>query len=108
MKVKFANGVVKQCSAPTEQKRFNFMNGETVNAGWILILRLFGEITSAELDELFTEDNMASLEFLTETESGEDKTLFTLKDYCKVSSSTIRHAEDEITAFSEIQLTKGV
>ena len=103
MKVKFANGVVKECAAPTEQKAFK----AGIGVGWILLLRLIGETTSTELDNLLTEDNISPLEFITETEDGKDKTIFTLSGYNKVTSSTIRYAEGENTV-SEIQLTKGM
>lgn len=105
MKVKFANGVVKGCNAPTEQKIFRTASGEN---GWILQLRLIGEITSTELDEILTNENIKSLEFLSETESGEDKTIFTLDGYEKITSSTIRHAEDTTSTSVDIQLTKGL
>ena len=104
MKVKFANGIVKSCAAPTEQKVFKSGMG----AGWILILKIVGEITSTELDSVITAENIASLDFLPETDNGEDKTLFTLSGYEKVTSSTIRHAEDITTTYAEIQLTKGI
>ncbi len=104
MKVKFANGVVKECSAPTEQKAFRTVGGN----GWILNLRLIGGITSAELDELITTENIASLEFLSVPEDGEAKTIFTLDGYEKITSSTIRHAEDTASTSVDIQLTKGL
>lgn len=105
MKVKFTNGVVRECTSPTEQKVFKTNNGDT---GWILHLRLIGEITSGELDELITVENISNLEFLTTTESGEDKLAFTLDGYEKITSSTIRHAEDTASTSAEIQLTKGL
>ena len=106
MKVKFANGVVRECSAPTEQKMFKNNNGVLVGVGWVLMLRLTGVITSTEVDNILTEDNVSSLEFLTETEAGEDKKLFNLDGYNKITSSTMRHSED--TTIAEIQITKGV
>lgn len=106
MKVKFANGVVKECAAPTEQKVFRTASGEN---GWILHLRLMGAITSAELDELITAENIAPLEFLIEDEeSTEDKVAFTLDGYNKITSSTIRHAEESASTSAEIQMTKGL
>ena len=105
MKIKFANGVVKECASPTEQKVFKANSGVD---GWILHLRLIGEITSGELDELMTVENISPLEFLTTTESKEDKTAFTLDGYEKITSSTIRHAEDTASTFAEIQMTKGL
>ena len=108
MKVKFANGVVKECQAPTEQKIFRNNNGEPTGVGWMLLLRLTGVITSTDLDNIVTDENIASLEFLSENENGEDITLFTLDGYKKITSSTIRHAEDTNSTHAEIQLTKGV
>jgi hypothetical protein len=105
MKVKFANGVVKNCIAPTEQKVFKTVGG---TSGWILNLRLIGKFTSTELDNLIALENIVSLEFLSETENGEDKLLFTLDGYEKVTSSVIRHAEDIASTTVEIQLTKGL
>ena len=105
MKVKFANGVVKECASPTEQKVFKTNNG---GSGWILNLRLIGGITSAELDEILTIENISPLAFVSETENGEERLLFTLDGYDKITSSTIRHAEDTTATSAEIQLTKGL
>ena len=105
MKVKFANGVVRECNAPTEQKVFRTASGEQ---GWILQLKLTGEITSTDIDALITTENIGHLEFLTTTENGEEKKIFELDGYNKVTSSTIRHAEDITTTSVEIQLTKGI
>ena len=104
MKVKFSNGVVKDCTSPTEQKVYK----AGASSGWLLILRLIGGITSSDLDALLTEDNIKSLDFLSEKEDGEIKTLFTLSDYSKVTSAIIRHDENTSDAYAEIQLTKGV
>ena len=108
MKVKFANGVVKECTAPTEQKIFKTVGGETVGMGWVLILKLTGNITSSEIDEILTPENVGSLEFSAETESGEDTELFSLDGYNKITSSTIRHSEDTAATYAEIQMSKGV
>ena len=105
MKVKFANGVVKGCSSPTEQKIFKSNSGVS---GWALSLRLIGKITSTELDEILTVENIASLEFLTEDENGENKTIFTLNGYDKITSSIIRHAEETTSTTVDIQVSKGV
>lgn len=105
MKVKFANGVTKKCASPTEQKIFRGNNGED---GWVLHLRLMGGITSEELDELLTTENITTLEFSAMTDTEEDKLAFTLDGYNKITSSTIRHAEDIESTTAEIQLTKGL
>ena len=108
MKVKFANGVVKECTAPMEQKIFKTLEGKTVGTGWVLVLRLTGNITSTELDGALTPDSSSTLEFLTTNDKGEDTALFTLEGYNTVTSSTIRHAEDPKAAYTEIQMSKGV
>ncbi len=108
MKVKFASGAVKECTAPTEQKVFKTVGGETVGIGWVLILKLMGNITSTEFDTVVNTEGVSSLEFLKENEKGEDEILFTLEGYNKITSSTIRHAEDTTATYVEIQMSKGV
>lgn len=108
MKVKFANGVIKECSAPTEQKLFKSITEKTVGIGWMLHLKLIGLMTSTELDDLMSEENIKSLEFLFETENGEAVTLFKLDGYEKVSSSVIRYSEDTKTTHAEMQLSRGI
>lgn len=108
MKVKFANGTVKSCAAPTEQKLFKTTDGVTLGAGWILILRLTGSITSTELDALLTSENVGALEFLSDGSDGGAETLFTLNGYEKVTSSTIRHSENVENTYAEIQISRGI
>ena len=100
MKVKFKDETVKSCTAPTEQKLFRGDN----TAGWALMFSLMGEITSSELDELLTGENVSELTFLKDT--GAEIT--TADGYDRISSCTIRHAEDPQDTRAEIQLTKGV
>ena len=100
MKVEFKDETVKSCTAPTEQKVFRGDNG----AGWILLLTLTGEITSGELDELLTAENISELTFM--TDAGVEIT--EADGYSKVSSCTIRHAENPQDTRCEIQMTKGV
>ena len=108
MKVKFKNGVVKSCTAPTEQKVFRNVDGVMVGVGWLLNFRIAGGMTSDEVDNVLTLDNITSLEFLAETENGEDKTIFVLDGYDKITSSVIRHTEDTTSTSVEIQLSKGL
>ena len=108
MKVKFANGVVKNCNAPTEQKIFRTVDGQTAGVGWMLILRLDGCITSDELDEALNPESISCLDFTTENEEGEIKEQFKLIGYNKITATTIRYAEDNDSAFAEIQMSKGV
>lgn len=113
MKAQFKDGTIKSCSAPTEQKVFKNKKDElgntvTVASGWIMIFNLSGGMTSDEADRILTEDNISKLVFLTENESGEDVELFELSGYTKISSTTIRHAEDDSASYTEIQLTKDL
>lgn len=104
MKVKLANGVVIRCTAPTEQKVFK----QTGENGWVLSLRLVGDITSAILDELLTIENFETLDFLSETEDGGEKNIFSLCGYDKITSSVIRYSEDITATSADIQLSKGI
>ena len=105
MKVKFKDGTIKKCSSPIEQKVFR----AGTSAGWILMLKLLGETTSSELDGIMIPENISELEFITTTEDyGIDEALFTLSGYEKITSSSIRYAEDMASTITEIQLTKGI
>lgn len=108
MKIKFANGVVKECSSPTEQKIFKNVSEKTIGVGWLLHFKLIGLITSTELDGLLSENNISSLEFFVEGENGERITLFKLDGYDKATSSVIRYSEDTKMTQVEVQLSKGV
>jgi hypothetical protein len=108
VKIRFGNGVVNVCSAPIEQKLFQQNGGTKSAVGWLLTLRVFGEMTSSELDDLLAEKNIKSLEFLTENEAGEDKVIFTLTNYINVTSSVIHHSDNTTETYAEIQLLKGV
>lgn len=114
MKVKFKDGTVKTCSAPTEQKIFKNVRddaGNTVSTGygWLSIFKISGCMTSDEADHILTTENIGKLEFLAENiETGELVKLFEINGYSKISATTIRHAEDETESYTEIQLSKGV
>ena len=100
MKVKFANGVVKTCTAPTEQKIFKIVSEK--DSSWLLNFRLTENVTSSEMDLLVTNDNIETLEFT--DDSG--NMLFMLSGYEKVTSAIIRHSDSADTASVEIQLSK--
>lgn len=104
MKVKFGNGITRECAPPLEQKLFRHTDGVPVSAGWILLLKLTGGITSAEIDSILTADNTEVLEFLSDNE----ETLFTLVGYGKITSSIIHYSEEAAETYAEVQLTKGV
>lgn len=109
MKIKFVDGRIKECSAPTEHKVFKSIGGNLIGTGWILTFKIIDSISSAEeVDNMLETENIVSLEFLSETEEGERKTLFKLDGYDKVTSSIIHYAEDTTKTNIEIQLSKGV
>ena len=108
MYVKFVNGTTKECTSPTEQKIFKPVNGETIDVGWVLITKIVGNVTSAEIDELFIPENICKLDFLSVNENGENRDLFTLKGYNKITSSIIHYSDSVSSSYAEIQLSKGV
>ena len=96
----FVDQTVKTCSVPTEQKVFR--NG--VPAGWIVVFQLTGDITSEELDNLTTIENLATLSF----KDDDGNALFELTGYTKVSSAVIKHGQTSKDTVAELQFTKGV
>ena len=109
MKVKFKNGTTKGCSTPTEQKIFK----TGTSSGWILTFYLICDITSDEVDELLTEENISELTFTAEETMNAEGIIvpeksIVLTDYNKISSSVIRHSEEKDKTRVEIQLIKGV
>lgn len=109
MKVKFADGCIKECISPTEHKVFKQIGGETIGLGWILSFKIKGKISSSdEVDAMLSAENVSSLEFFAENENGEVTTLFTLDGYEKTVSSAIIYSEDQTNTIVDIQLTKGV
>ncbi len=98
MLVKFKNGTEKKCSNPIEQKLFR----SGVAAGWLCSFSLSETVTSTELDELLTEENVSELTFCND----DAEALFTINEYAKVTSAIIRYNKDENKA--EIQLSKGI
>lgn len=98
MKVKFNDGTVKKCSNPIEQKIFKGGNP----TGWLCSLNISEAMTSTEVDEVFTDDNISELTFCNDDGSE----LFVVSGYDKITSAVVRHAESNGAV--EIQLTKGI
>lgn len=101
MNVKFKDGAIKTCTTPTEQKLFK--SGE--DAGWILSFALIGDITSAEVDNLISKDNISELIFTSVHEEGE--TSFSLNDYERTSSVIVRYSEIKEQTRVELQLIRS-
>ena len=57
MFVKFKNGAKKKCTNPIEQKLFRSGNA----AGWLCSFSISETVTSTELDELLTAENLVYL-----------------------------------------------
>ncbi len=98
MRIKFKNGVEKNCTNLTEQKLFK--SGSP--AGWLCSFCISEPIASAELDEILTEDNISKLAFSKDGSSEQ----FAVNGYTKVSSVVIRYNDSGSTV--EIQLSKGL
>ena len=108
MKIEFANGETRTCSAPTEQKLYRASGTQAVHLGWALKLELLGDdITSSDLDSLLTVENISDLRFIGEVD-GAEATLFNLHGYDKVVSVIVYYSEDTSAIKAEIQLSKGV
>lgn len=106
MKVKFKDGSTLSCTPPIEQKIFRNTGTENTSAGWVLTFRLLDGITSTHLDALITAENVETLVFLTENEAEETIEAFTLEGYSRLTSSSIRYAENPTSTVAEIQLKK--
>lgn len=98
MRVKFANGTIKTCTSPIEQRLYR--GGEA--AGWLCSFKLSDTTTSTELEAILVEDNLSNMTFLDDN----NNTLFTVIGYTKATSAIIRHSETVSTV--ELQLSKGV
>lgn len=108
MKIKFLNGAIKTCEAPTEQKVFKNSNSESSESAWVLSIRLTDSVTSDELDSIILPENTGTLKFY--TDKGVE--MFTLNGYNKTTFAKIRYSETPSTerseTYADIQLSKGV
>lgn len=95
MKITLKNGKTIEVSNPREQKVFR-ANGED---GWIITFSILTPMTSNELDELITLDNISEMT-MSETE-------VTIVGYNKISMLTIRYSSDG-NSVVDVQLTKGL
>ena len=91
MRIKFKNGVEKNCANLTEQKLFK--SGSP--AGWLCSFCISESVT-------LTEDNISKLAFSKDGSSER----FAANGYTKVSSAVIRYNDSGSTV--EIQLSKGL
>lgn len=108
MKIKFLNGVIKKCEAPTEQKVFRNSDNDITESAWVLTIRLADTVTSDELDEIILPENTSTLKFYTD----ENIEIFTLNGYNKTTFAKIRYSEtisdENSDTYADIQLSKGV
>ncbi len=98
MKVVFKNGETKSCMPPIEQKVFK----AGAVAGWLIALAFTAEMTSDQIDNLVTADNISNLVFT----SDDGTELFSITGYEKVTSSVIRHSEPSSDTRVELQIMK--
>lgn len=98
MKAVFKNGEAKTCTSPIEQKVFRSQTA----AGWLLLLTLTAEMTSAQLDDFLTPENISDIAFAQD----DGTSLFSIAGYSKVSSAIIRYSENTTDTRVELQLMK--
>lgn len=95
MKVTFANGETKMCNFPTEQKLFS----QGKQFGWMLILTVNDSMTSKEVDEFFTSNNINKMTFTTD----DDGPVCEIVGYTNITSAIIRHSDSTTI---EVQMKK--
>lgn len=111
MKVKFKDGVIRDCTVPTEQKIFK----NSTPVGWVLVFALIGKASSDDVDTILTSENISTMTFIPEPVGGigeivevtEDEYIH-ISDYNKIVSSAIRYAEDTSKTRIEVQLSKDI
>lgn len=105
MKVKFKNGEIKTCTAPTEQKLFR----DGAAAGWLLSFSIKeDELTSDVLDKILTPDNVSNLVFINQDENLDEKELCALSGYSKITSAIIRHGANSSDLRADVQIVKSI
>jgi hypothetical protein len=98
MLIKFNNGTQVETTNPTEQKVFK-SNGES---GWIITFSITTPMTSTQLDELLTGENISLLTLM----NGETSSAV-IEGYDKVTMVTIRYTSD-VTSNIDVQMSKGL
>ncbi len=98
MRIRLKNGTEKSCTNPVEQKVFR----AGAAAGWLCSFGFKENITSTELDEILTDDNISELTFCNDA----SEELFTITGYTKVTSTVIRYSEAATEI--EVQFSKGL
>lgn len=97
MMLKFKDGTIKACSNPIEHRVLR----EGLPAGWICTVRILETMSSSEIDQVLTSDNISELTFCNRLL----EELFVLSGYTKISNIIIRHpgASSEV----EVQFEKS-
>lgn len=99
MRVKFKGSeTTYECTEPVEQKVFR--SGTAV--GWAVMFHIYGDIDSAEIDELVTTEANSELTF---TNDDEQQTSFVIAGYSGVTACVIRHKST--MTVTELQFTKA-
>lgn len=93
MELKFKNNVSVQTSVPIERKLIG------TNGGWILAFTIVTEMTSSDLDQQLSENNISVLTLINEENERQ------ITGYRKVTGVTIRYLENLLIE-AEVQLSK--
>ena len=97
MQMQFLNKESCETSNPTEQKIFK-KNGES---GWVMAFSILTPMSSTELDEILTDDNISEI---TISDGTNEKTIL---GYDKLTMVTVRYS-DNISSVIDVQLSKGL
>lgn len=97
MQMRFLNKENCETSNPTEQKVFK-KNGES---GWVMAFSILTPMSSTELDEVLTENNISEI---TLSDGTNEKAIY---GYDKITMVTVRYS-DNITSVIDVQLSKGL
>ena len=95
MILRFKDGTTKACSNPTEHRVLR----EGLPAGWVCTVRILDSMTSSEIEEVLTVDNISELTFCNRLL----QELFVLSGYTKINNVIVRH----FGATSEVEVQFG-
>lgn len=99
MKIKFVDETILNTTTPVEQKVF----GNDGSMGWIIGFSIVTPMTSDEIDNLLTVDNIEELKLISDDEAYTK----TLTGYDKITMAIVRY-DDDISSTVEVQFSKGI
>lgn len=99
MKIKFVDETILNTTTPVEQKVF----GNDGSMGWIIGFSIVTPMTSDEIDNLLTVENIEELHLISDDGSHTK----TITGYDKITMAIVRYGDD-ISSTVEVQFSKGI